>query len=117
MSTAPQQASKAQRKARKKLNQAQRELEKEKVRQSLTRQLAAVKRKLAPLEHKRLYSQLSRAEALQAMHLDRQRRRLQHQLGDDAIRSLRNDPRAAPTMPKRNRVRFVQGGLPSLGKR
>ncbi|WP_105185070.1 hypothetical protein [Micropruina glycogenica] len=117
MPTAPKQASKAQMKALKKLKQAQKEAAKEKVRESQRRQLAAVKRKLAPLEHKRLYSQLSRAEALQAMQLDRQRRRLQHQLGDNVMRSLRSDPRTTPTMPKRNRVRFVQGGLPSLGKR
>lgn len=84
---------------------------------SLRRQLAAVNRKLVPLEHKRLYSTLSRAEALTAMSLDRQRRNIERQLRQGRPGNTIRTPSPKRPLSKRTRVRIVRGGLPSLGSR
>lgn len=96
---------------------AKRAAENEAALASLRRQLAAVKRKMAPLQHKQLYSQLSRTEALTAMSLDRQRRSIERQLRQGRPGNTIRIPQPKPLIPKRGRVRIIRGGLPSLGRR
>lgn len=83
--------------------------------QSLRRQLVAVKRKLAVLEHKRLYGVLTRPEIVQARSLAGQKRSIERQL-EQGRPGNTIKPRREWQQRKGVRNHQVPGGLPTLGR-